>query len=293
MDSTKQTLYWLNELGVTEISSDLPFDFSQETSPQIITHNQYTNIQNKNNIAKKQEQVVKTTKEKTINTSSSVTEIKNVQSKYQIISPHEAIKQAQELAESANSIKELHNAITNFDGCILKKTATNTVFADGVEQSDLMLIGEAPGANEDQQGIPFCGDSGKILDAMLQAIGRSRQQNAYITNAIFWRPPGNRRPSKDEIAICLPFVEKHIALTNPKLIILVGGTAASTLLGDKIKISDIRQNYYQYQNKFMDHKIPMTALFHPAYLMRQPSQKKHAWYDLIKIQQYLQEVSAK
>lgn len=185
------------------------------------------------------------------------------------------------------SLKELKDSVLNFTGCDLKKTAINTVFADGVESSKIMVIGEAPGATEDKQGIPFCGDSGQLLDNMLASIGLSRKTNIYITNIIFWRPPANRRPTTEEVALCLPFVERHIAIIKPKLIILVGSTAVTSLLGDGLQISKIRQEYYNYKNKYLDYPITTTALFHPAYLMRQPMQKKTTWHDLRKIKEFI------
>jgi uracil-DNA glycosylase len=191
------------------------------------------------------------------------------------------------------TLEELKTAVMNFDDCDLKKTATNTVFGDGALGSKIMIIGEAPGAEEDETGIPFCGDSGKLLDNMLASIGLSRQKNVYITNTIFWRPPANRRPTKEEIAQCRLFVEQHIALIKPKLLILVGSTAVTALLGPKFEITKIRQEYYSYNNAYLSESIATTALFHPAYLMRQPSQKKQAWYDLLKIKDFIAKNIAK
>ena len=190
------------------------------------------------------------------------------------------------LADDATTLEGLKEALLSFNGCELKKTATNTVFGDGVVTSKIMLIGEAPGASEDATGIPFCGESGKLLDNMISTIGLSRTKNVYITNTIFWRPPANRRPTTDEVEICRPFVEKHIALIQPDLLILVGATAVTSLLGD-LEISKIRQEYYQYKNQYLTKPITTTALFHPAYLLRQPFQKKATWYDLLKIQEFL------
>lgn len=195
---------------------------------------------------------------------------------------------SRQLANAANTLAELKSAVTSFDGCALKYTATNTVFGDGVHSAPIMLIGEAPGYNEDKQSIPFCGESGKLLDNMLKAINLSRIKNVYITNTIFWRPPANRCPTSEEIAICKPFVEKHIAIINPKLIILVGSTAATSMLGNHIKISKIRREYFAYQNCYLKTAIPTTAIFHPAYLLRQPLQKKASWHDLLNIQQFIE-----
>ena len=190
------------------------------------------------------------------------------------------------LADQSTNLEQLKAALLAFDGCDLKKTATNTVFGDGIPTSKIMLIGEAPGASEDATGVPFCGESGKLLDNMIATIGLTRSQNVYITNTIFWRPPANRRPTSEEIEICRPFVEKHIALIQPDLLILVGATAVTSLLGD-LQISKIRQEYYQYKNQYLAKPITTMALFHPAYLLRQPFQKKATWYDLLKIQEFL------
>ena len=194
------------------------------------------------------------------------------------------------LSDAATTLDQLKTSLLSFNGCALKQTATSTVFSDGIPTAKIMLIGEAPGASEDATGIPFCGESGKLLDNMISTIGLSRQENVYITNTIFWRPPANRRPTPEEIEICRPFVEKHIALIQPDLLILVGATAVTSLLGD-LQISKIRQEYYQYQNKYLTKPITTTAVFHPAYLLRQPFQKKAMWYDLLKIQEFLGEQS--
>lgn len=197
------------------------------------------------------------------------------------------VSQARKLAESATTIAELKEIVMNFDGCNLKKMAQSTVFCDGNPSAPYMFIGEAPGATEDKMGIPFCGESGKLLDNILASIDVSRKTNAYITNTVFWRPPANRAPTPEEIDICRPFVEKHIALASPKMIILVGSTAATSLLGKHAGITKIRQEYYSYSNQYLRSPITTTAIFHPAYLLRQPMQKKTTWYDLLKIKQYV------
>ncbi|MGV2431899.1 MAG UNVERIFIED_CONTAM: uracil-DNA glycosylase [Rickettsiaceae bacterium] len=209
------------------------------------------------------------------------------ESKQNIISVSPQSSASRLLADKATNIEELREIIMSFDGCSLKKTATNTVFADGVPGAKIMLIGEAPGATEDEQGIPFCGESGKLLDNMISTIGLSRKENVYISNCIFWRPPANRRPTDEEIEICRPFLEKHIALAKPELLILVGATAVTALLGPELQISKIRQEYYNYSNQYLEKPITTTALFHPAYLLRQPYQKRSTWYDLLKIEHFL------
>ena len=177
--------------------------------------------------------------------------------------------ESRSIVDSITNIDDLKNALMNFDGCSLKFGAKNTVFGDGVRESEIMLIGEAPGATDDETGIPFCGESGILLGNMLKSIGLVREKNFYITNTMFWRPPANRAPTDEEIEICRPFVEKHIALIKPKLLILVGSTAVTSLLGKHLQISKIRQEYYNYTNKYLVYSkntdgITTTALFHPA-----------------------------
>ncbi|MBL0318553.1 MAG: uracil-DNA glycosylase [Alphaproteobacteria bacterium] len=201
--------------------------------------------------------------------------------------PSASRKLATDLVEKASSIDELKASLLAFDGCSLKKTATNTVFSDGVPSAKIMLVGEAPGADEDQQGIPFCGVSGKLLDKMLESIGLSRKTNIYISNTLFWRPPGNRNPSADELSICEPFVQKHIALVKPSLLILSGSVATKTLLNTPQGITKLRGKFYEYSNPYLEKPIKTAILFHPSYLLRQPSQKREAWQDLLMIKHYL------
>ena len=196
---------------------------------------------------------------------------------------------AQELADKANSLEELKTAVMQFDELEIKKLALNTVFADGAAGAKVMLIGEAPGANEDKQGIPFCGQSGKLLDNILLAIGLKRTE-VYITNTIFWRPPGNRRPTLEELNICRPFVEKHIALLKPKVIILVGSTAVESLLGTKVPMHYLRDGMYEYTNGYLSTAIKTYVIFHPSYLLRQPTKKKLMWFDMLKVKDFIAKV---
>jgi len=198
------------------------------------------------------------------------------------------IAKAQKLASEAKNLDELRAAVENFDGCNLKKMATNTVFCDGNINSEIMVIGEAPGNHEDLQGIPFCGDSGKLLDEMFRSINLSRDKNLYITNVIFWRPPGNRRPTDEELAICRPFVERHIQLINPKVLVLVGSTSMTAILGITDPISSIRGKFMDFAPKFLDKSIKTFTIFHPSYLMRQHSKKRVAWLDMLALEKFLQ-----
>ncbi len=202
----------------------------------------------------------------------------------------EAVAEARALADSVTTLGELEAAVRSFNGCALKKTATTTVFADGVAESRLMFIGEAPGAEEDRSGIPFCGASGQLLDRMLSFIGLNRAENFYITNTLFWRPPGNRQPTADELEICRPLVEKHIALVNPKRLVLVGGTAATSILRDTRGITRLRGQLFSYHNDYMTAPVPVHVIYHPSYLLRQPLAKKQAWGDLLALKQAMTEV---
>jgi DNA polymerase len=153
------------------------------------------------------------------------------------------------------------------------------VIGDGDVQAEVMFIGEAPGANEDKEGIPFCGQSGKLLNNIIKSIGLLRPQ-VYITNTVFWRPPGNRRPTTEEINTCRPFVEKHIALIKPRLIILVGNTAVESLLALKQPIGELRQREFAYENSYLATPIKTVVIYHPSYLLRQLTKKKEMWADM-------------
>lgn len=194
---------------------------------------------------------------------------------------------AREIAAACTTLGALKAAVEAFDGCALKETATNTVFADGDPTSDVMFIGEAPGAEEDRQGLPFVGVSGQLLDRMIAYIGLTRggtgRGGAYISNMLFWRPPGNRNPTPAEIAACLPFVYRHIELAGPKVLVFVGGTSAKTMLETTTGIMRLRGRWHDFT---LPNGITLPAMptFHPAYLLRSPAGKREAWRDLLAIQ---------
>jgi DNA polymerase len=196
----------------------------------------------------------------------------------------DAVQTARQLAASANTLAELRAALSTFEGCNLRLTAKNTVFADGNPDSGIMLIGEAPGRDEDIQGLPFVGRSGQLLDRMLAAIGLDRTR-VYITNVLAWRPPGNRTPTPAETAICKPFLLRHIELVRPRLIVLLGGAAAKAVLDTSQGILGLRGKWRQFE--YAGGKADLIATLHPAYLLRQPAQKKLAWQDLVRIRQRL------
>ena len=198
----------------------------------------------------------------------------------------EIAQTAAAIARGASSLDDLRAALARFEGCPLKATATNLVFADGNPKGRVMLVGEAPGADEDRQGKPFVGVSGQLLDRMLACIGLDRS-HAYITNILPWRPPGNRSPTAAEIAICLPFVERQIELVAPDVLVLLGGTSAKTLLQTADGIVKTRGKWLRYGSPGLAKPLDAIATYHPAYLLRSPAQKRDSWRDLLMIKNKL------
>lgn len=198
-----------------------------------------------------------------------------------------AVHTAADLAAHANTLDELRDALSSFDGCALKSTATNMVFADGNPRARIVLIGEAPGAEEDRRGLPFVGPSGRLLDRMLASIDLDRGK-VLISNIIYWRPPGNRNPSTSEVAMCMPFVERLLELVDPDILVALGGPSANALLGQKAGIGKLRGHWFTYQTPRLPRPIAARAVFHPAYLLRSPAQKRLAWRDLLAIREKMQ-----
>ena len=200
-----------------------------------------------------------------------------------LLPPGDATWSAQEIAAACASLEQLVAAVRAFDGCALKRTATNTVIGDGNSAAALMIVGEAPGAEEDRQGLPFVGPAGRLLDRMLASIGLDRSA-VYITNMLPWRPPGNRSPTAEELAICQPFLERQIELIAPRILVLVGGIAAKALLNRREGITRLRGQWFPFSTPRMEGTIQATATFHPAYLLRTPSAKREVWRDLLAIE---------
>lgn len=190
-------------------------------------------------------------------------------------------------AEACQSLEDLRETMLAFESCSLKQSAMNLVFADGNSQAKIMFVGEAPGADEDRQGLPFVGQSGQLLDRMLKAVGLDRTQ-VYISNIIPWRPPGNRPPTPSEIAVCQPFIQKHIQLVQPKILICLGGVAAKTLLNSSEGIMKLRGKWRDYP-LCNDKTVKAMATFHPAYLLRSPGQKALVWRDFLMIKEAFEE----
>ena len=180
-------------------------------------------------------------------------------------------------ADKVENLERLKKSIGAIKNCSLKSSATNIVFCDGNPKSKIMLVGEAPGSNEDQEGLPFVGRAGALLDKMLASINLNRK-NVYISNIINYRPPENRRPTDEEVNRYMPFIKKHIEIINPKILVLLGSTAMNALIGNDIVISKARGKWID--KEFGSCKTSVIITFHPAFLMRQPAQKKMAWIDL-------------
>lgn len=197
-----------------------------------------------------------------------------------------AIKNAKELCAKASTIEELKELLNNFEGCRLKDTAANTILGEGSLKARLMLIGEAPGADEDRQGRPFVGKCGKLLEKMLAAINLTREE-CYITNVLPWRPPGNRTPTDDEIAVCIPFLKRQIELIKPDIILLLGGIALKSVTDNPDSISRTRGKWmtYEIENK----EINVLATYHPSYVLRSTAQKAKIWADLLRLKKKMDE----
>ena len=202
--------------------------------------------------------------------------------------PEAAIAIAREAARTAPTLEELRALLENFDGCALKNTATRLVFADGNPQARIMFVGEAPGRDEDIEGLPFVGRSGKLLDRMIAAIGLDRSK-AYIANVIPWRPPGNRTPTPQETQICLPFIQRQIELVNPDVLVTLGNPSTQTLLSTRDGIMKTRGKWFDYDTG--TRTIRAMATFHPAYLLRSPSYKRMSWLDLRAIAKALEQTA--
>ncbi len=206
-------------------------------------------------------------------------------------SPRQAAQSAAHQAAGAKTLEDLRRVMEGFAGCPLKATATHTVFGDGNPGGALMVIGEAPGIDDDRLGLPFIGEIGRMLDRMLASIGQTRE-TFYVTNVLPWRPPGNRTPTDAEVAVCLPFLERHIELIQPRALLLLGQLAAKTVLARPEGIMKLRGRWQNHASPGLSHPIPAIATFNPEYLLRSPAQKRLAWRDLLDLKQKLREMGA-
>ena len=259
----QQLLEWYITAGVEEIVGDSPFAFMKEEK-QVLP------------IA----QIKLAKAEPSINESRQATTVLAQ-------AMQNACQSAREICAQAQSLIELKEKLSQFDGCSLKLTASNMVFGEGNEHAKIMFIGEAPGADEDRIGRPFVGKSGQLLDKMIEAIGIKRE-DCYITNVLSWRPPGNRTPTDGEVAVCLPFLKRQIELISPEYIFLLGASAANALLNIPDSISKLRGHWLEYETESKQ-KIKTLASFHPAYLLRNTGQKAKAWSDLLRLKSKMEE----
>ncbi|MDJ0919963.1 MAG: uracil-DNA glycosylase [Henriciella sp.] len=199
------------------------------------------------------------------------------------------IAEAESLAASAQDLPALKAAIESFEGCPLKQLCEKTVVYDGTLGAPVMVLGEGPGGQEDRIGLPFVGKAGQLLDRMLAAIQLDRKTNAFISNVNYWRPPGNRNPEADELAVCRPFVDRMVDLAQPKLIFAMGGVAAKSLLDTKTGITRLRGKEHAFETP-AGTRVPLIPMFHPAYLLRRAPDKSRAWRDLLLAQERLTEM---
>lgn len=198
--------------------------------------------------------------------------------------PDAAVMEARVAAKRARTLEELRETLVRFEGCALSATATQLVFADGRPGARTMFVGEAPGAEEDREGLPFVGRSGKLLDRMIAAIGMKRSE-VYIANIVPWRPPGNRTPTPQESAICLPFIRRQIELADPDILVVMGKPAMQTLLGINEGIRGVRGRWVDFDTG--TRTIRALVMFHPAYLLRSPNEKRHSWKDFMALKRAL------
>ncbi|MHC8508934.1 MAG: uracil-DNA glycosylase [Rhodospirillales bacterium] len=197
-----------------------------------------------------------------------------------------AAGEAVRLAKAAKTLDDLRRALEGFEGCPLKNTATSMVFGEGSADARVMFIGEAPGAEEDRRGAPFVGASGQLLNKMLESISLARA-DVFISNTVFWRPPGNRTPTAAETAVCQPFVERLAELVDPQALVLLGGAAAKSMLGRAESVGHMRGRWMEYGSAGLSHPVPAMVMYHPAYLLRTTSAKRHAWRDMLMLKDKL------
>ena len=275
--SSEELLAWYLDAGVDVALLDQPVDRFVETASKKAEKAEGTGKKQLTISAQKNTQKNQTTPQSPLS-----------EPARQVIPDAQAVANAKECARAASTLKELRLAIEGFEGCNLKFSARSTVFSDGNEQAKLMLIGKAPGRDEDAQGLPFVGAIRQLLEKMLAAIGLDRTQ-VYLAGSVPWATPGNRPPSVPETDICLPFIERHIELAAPQIIMLMGGAASSMLLNSKKDIMSLRGKWTEIE--VGDLSIPALPTLHPDYLLKAPAHKKLAWKDLLSVKARLNELN--
>lgn len=291
----KQALEWYLDQGLDEVLDDSPVDrfaLQEQKLAEMRAGVSQEGVQNFNAAPEPKGQTSPSSQGQSM-ASMATTATANA-SAPSMLGASEIRKEAIKLAQGADTLEALKTAIAEFDGIALKKTASNMVFAAGHKKAKVMIIGEAPGGDEDRQGEPFVGQSGALLDKILSCIDLGRgadepEKAVYITNILNWRPPGNRTPSPGEIEASLPFIEKHIQLIKPDFLILCGTVAAKSLLGKDEGISRLRKKWHDYTPQCTELQsgakaIPAMVTFHPSYILRTPSQKRAVWGDMLMLQ---------
>ena len=274
----KQILEWYLDIGVDECIADEPVNrLSQRPQKNMQEVVQHTTVKNQNT---------------PLNTVTTFKPVKKSESPP--LGAMEAVQDARKRALQCETVEDLRLVVEGFDGCPLKRTAQQTVFEDGNPKARIMILGEAPDTEEDRQGKPFVGQSGQLLDKMFQAIGFSRYaedlQNAlYLSNIIYWRPPGNRDATDSEIEICRPFVERHIELVNPDVLVVLGGMPVKTILRTHQGITRLRGKWATFKTPNLALEIPILPMLHPAFLLKSPDRKKYAWQDLLALKAKLEQ----
>ncbi|MBH88699.1 MAG: uracil-DNA glycosylase [Magnetovibrio sp.] len=258
--TTAEILRWYLYSGVDETIGEVP-------------QNRFINVNLKEDTPTKKEQINNSSK--IISQGSVMTET--------------SLQEACKIAAAAKSVEELKNTLLNYAGCSLRKTATNLVFGDGNPKANIVLLGESPGAEEDRSGLPFVGPGGQLLDKMLASIGLDRNK-VFLSNTVFWRPPGSRTPTAQETGICIPFVERLLELIDPEILIILGGAAAKSLLAKTAAVSRLRGKWYTYSTPMLSRPIQATVVFHPDYLLSSPVHKRNTWQDLLMIREKLKSI---
>lgn len=279
--SALQILQWHTDVGADEAVSDTPinaFELKPPVKPKQATLGSTQNAIEQP-LATKTMDISAVTAPKPESKKDLIPQRMSSAPQGMILGMADAEIDAVKLAGDAKNLDELLTALNSFEGCPLSRTAMNTVFADGNPEAKIMLIGDAPGADEDRLGKSFAGNTGALLNKMLAAIGLDRT-NVYMSNIVNWRPPGNRVPTDTEISVCLPFIKRHIELVNPDIVIMVGGVAAKTLLGTPHGIARARGKWVDYKSDGLEKTIQAMAMFHPDYLLKSPAKKAEAWKDL-------------
>ncbi|MBR1825067.1 MAG: uracil-DNA glycosylase [Alphaproteobacteria bacterium] len=294
MTDIKATIEWYMTAGVEDFCTDMPLNVLKQTVPAALsaqkkeTRTEYSDAVQNTETQSESSEPPETSPYVYYQMADTNDDIRPATTPLAQINT-EACQNAREICAKAQTLDDLRAMVENFEGCSLKFSANSTVFGYGNPQAEVMIVGEAPGADEDRLGEPFVGRSGHLLDKMLASVGLNRNDDCYITNILLWRPPGNRTPTSEEVAVCLPFLQRQIELIKPKIIFILGRSAANALLDNTDTISDLRGHFIDYVTE-SGLTIPTLSGFHPAYLLRTAAQKAKSWSDLLRLKRKLREL---